>query len=55
MTLEMEKMRAVFLTHFFFFFEYLHMRERKAGLKEAQKCQFIEMFVFMECSYTKNP
>lgn len=24
-------------------------------LKEAEKYQFIEMFVFMECLYTKNP
>lgn len=31
------------------------MRERKAGLKEAQKYQFVEMFVFMECLCTKNP
>lgn len=31
------------------------MQERKAGLKETQKCHFINMIIFTECLYTKNP
>lgn len=50
-----ENESCIFNPLFFFFFEYLCMRERKAGLKEAQKYQFVEMFVFMECLCTKNP